>query len=161
MSLLVTGPAAFPRRTAAVRIVDVLNHKGPAVATLQESATVRELVDVLVTRGIGSVVVVSRTGSVAGIVSERDVVTHLGASDQQLLDAPLSSIMNAVVTCTPSDEVVAVLQTMTDRRIRHLPVLDSGRLVGLVSIGDLVKSRIDDLRVERDQMSAYITGSPL
>jgi CBS domain-containing protein len=139
----------------------VLNRKGAAVATLQASASVRDLVGVLVARGIGSVVVMSASGAVAGIVSERDVVMSLGTQDERVLDEPISSIMNAAVTCAPSDEVDSVLQTMTDRRIRHLPVLDEGQLAGLVSIGDLVKSRIDDLRLERDQMSAYISGSPL
>lgn len=143
-----------------MNIVDVLKRKGATVATLNGSATVRELVGVLADHGIGCVVVLSQAGSVAGIVSERDVVRNLHEKPERILDQPIQAIMSVDVTvCAPSDSVDSVLQTMTDRRIRHLPVLQDGCLVGLVSIGDLVKSRIDDLRHERDQMSAYISGS--
>ena len=142
-----------------MRVADVLKRKGATVATLDETATVRELVGVLVDQGIGSVVVLSQAGSVAGLVSERDVVSRLGDEPERLLERPIRAIMNAdFVVCAPSDSVDSVLQTMTERRIRHFPVLEDGRLVGLVSIGDLVKSRIDDLSHERDQMSAYISG---
>jgi CBS domain-containing protein len=144
-----------------VRVADVLKLKDAMVATLEESATVRELVGVLVDRGIGSVVVVSPSGSVAGVVSERDVVRRLHDAPDQLFEQPIRGIMNVdFVVCAPSDTVDSVLQTMTESRIRHVPVLQDERLVGLVSIGDLVKSRIDDLSHERDQMSAYISGSP-
>jgi len=145
-----------------MRVADVLKRKGATVATLDESATVRELVGVLVDQGIGSVVVLSQAGSVAGLVSERDVVSRLGDEPERLLEQPIRAIMSVdFVVCAPSDSVDFVLQTMTDRRIRHFPVLQDGRLVGLVSIGDLVKSRIDDLSHERDQMSAYISGSSI
>ncbi len=122
---------------------------------------VRQLLELLVDQGIGSVVVVStEAGSptVIGLVTERDVVHRLRHGGG-ILDQQVGSIMNVVLTCTPEDTVDSVLQTMTDRRTRHLPVVDDGRLVGLVSIGDLVKSRIEDLSHERDQMSAYISGS--
>ena len=145
-----------------MRIADVLRRKGAVVATLDRSATIRELVGVLVDQGIGSVVVLSPDGSVAGVVNERDVVRCLNDQPERTAEQPVQSIMNVdVVVCAPTDSVDAVLQTMTDRRIRHLPVLEDGRIVGLVSIGDLVKSRIDDLSHERDQMSAYISGSPI
>jgi CBS domain-containing protein len=145
-----------------VRVADVLKRKGAMVATLDESATVGELVGVLVDHGVGSVVVLSQAGSVAGLVSERDVVSRLHDEPEQLLEQPIRAIMNVdFVVCAPADSVDSVLQTMTDRRIRHFPVLQDGRLVGLVSIGDLVKSRIDDLSHERDQMSAYISGSSI
>ena len=144
-----------------MRIADVLKRKGAAVATLDGSATMREVVGVLVGQGIGSIVVLSPDGSVAGLVSERDVVRCLNDKPAQTLEQPVQAIMNVdVVVCAPTDSVDSVMQTMTDRRIRHLPVLEDGRIVGLVSIGDLVKSRIDDLSHERDQMSAYISGSP-
>jgi CBS domain-containing protein len=142
-----------------MRIVDVLKRKGAAVVTLDGSATVRHLVGVLIDHGIGAVVVLSQAGSVAGIVNERDIVRRLHDEPERILEQTIQAVMTAdVVVCAPSDLVDGVLQTMTDRRVRHLPVLENGRLVGLVSIGDLVKSRIDDLRHERDQMSAYISG---
>jgi CBS domain-containing protein len=150
------------REDGSVRVADVLKRKGATVATLAESASVRDLIGVLVDRGIGSVVVLSHAGSVAGLVSERDVVSRLHEAPEQLLEQPIRVIMNVdVVVCGPMDSVDSVLQTMTERRIRHVPVLQDGRLVGLVSIGDLVKSRIDDLSHERDQMSAYIRGSSI
>jgi CBS domain-containing protein len=145
-----------------VRIVDVLKRKGGAVATLDGSAKVLQLVGVLAEHGIGSVVILSQAGSVAGIVSERDVVRRLREEPERILEQSIQAIMNVdVIVCAPSDSVDSVLQTMTDRRIRHLPVLEDGRLVGLVSIGDLVKTHIDELRHERDQMSAYISGSAM
>ena len=144
-----------------MRVAEVLNRKGATVATLEESATVREFVGLLVERGIGSVVVMSRAGVVLGLANERDLVTSLHMQPEGLLEQPIAVLTNTdFAACPPSDLVDSALQTMTDRRIRHLPVLDDGRLVGLVSIGDLVKSRIDDLSHERDQMSAYISGSP-
>lgn len=144
-----------------MRIVDVLKRKGLEVATLDGSATVRQLVGLMVDQGIGSVVVLSQQGSVAGLVSERDLVRRLRVEPEQILEQPVQAIMNVdIVLCAPTDSVDAVLETMTDRRIRHLPVVEDGHLIGLVSIGDLVKSHIDDLSHERDQMSAYISGSP-
>jgi CBS domain-containing protein len=143
-----------------VLIADVLKRKGAKVATIAQSATVRELVVVLVEEAIGSVVVISLAGAPVGIVSERDVIVHLPELGERLLDQSVDAIMSNVVSCLPSDTVDTVLETMTDRRIRHLPVVADEELVGVVSIGDLVKSRLDDLRHERDQMSDYISGSP-
>jgi CBS domain-containing protein len=143
-----------------VRISDVLQSKGPDVTTLDAGATVRELVAVLGERRIGAVIVSSGDRSPAGMVSERDVVRQLQLQAGELLDQPVASIMSAdVVVCAPRDTVDAVLQLMTERRIRHVPVVEDARVVGIVSIGDLVKSRIGELRLERDQLSSYISGS--
>jgi CBS domain-containing protein len=138
-------------------IVTVLRAKGDAVVTVPPTATVRELLDTLARHRIGAVVVSSGAG-IAGIVSERDVVRHLRASGASILDRPVARIMTTdVVTCrreTPVDELMA---TMTDRRIRHVPVVDDhGAIVGIVSIGDLVKSRISELESERDDLVGYI-----
>jgi CBS domain-containing protein len=137
-------------------IVTVLRAKGDSVVTVPPSATVRELLDTLAEHRIGAVVVSSGAG-IAGIVSERDVVRHLRGG-AELLDRPVAQIMTTeVVTCraeTPVDELMA---TMTDRRIRHVPVVDDhGVIVGIVSIGDLVKSRINELESERDELVGYI-----
>ena len=144
-----------------MRIADVLKGKGATVSTLEAGATVQQLLELLADQGIGSVVVVSPDSSgatVIGLVNERDVVHRLRHGDS-VLRQTVGSIMNMALTCGPDDTVDSVLETMTDRRTRHLPVVEDGRLVGLVSIGDLVKSRMEDLSHERDQMSAYISGS--
>ncbi len=138
-------------------IVTVLRSKGEFVATIPPTATVRELLGVLAEHRIGAVVV-SADDSIAGIVSERDVVRRLGDDAAGLLDRPVSAIMTAdVVTCTPQTAVEDLARTMTERRIRHVPVVDDdGALVGIVSIGDVVKSRISELESERDDLVGYI-----
>ena len=137
-------------------IVTVLRAKGDSVVTVPPSATVRELLDVLAEHRIGAVVVSSGAG-IAGIVSERDVVRHL-RDGAELLDQPIARIMTTeVVTCRRDTPVDALMTTMTERRIRHVPVVDErGAIVGIVSIGDLVKSRISELESERDDLVGYI-----
>jgi CBS domain-containing protein len=137
-------------------IVTLLRAKGDAVVTVSPSATVRELLDTLAEHRIGAVVVCSDE-EIAGIVSERDVVRHLRGG-AQLLDQPVSDIMTTdVVTCRGETAVDELMTTMTERRIRHVPVVDdAGALVGIVSIGDLVKSRISELVSERDDLVGYI-----
>ena len=137
-------------------IVTVLRAKGDSVVTVPPSATVRELLDVLAEHRIGAVVVSSGAG-IAGIVSERDVVRHL-RKGAELLDQPIARIMTTeVVTCRRDTPVEALMATMTERRIRHVPVVDDhGAIVGIVSIGDLVKSRISELESERDDLVGYI-----
>jgi CBS domain-containing protein len=140
----------------AMLIVTVLRTKGDAVVTVPPSATVRELLDTLAEHRIGAVVVSSGAG-IAGIVSERDVVRRLrdGAA---LLDQAVARIMTTeVVTCRCETPVDELMTTMTERRIRHVPVVDErGAIVGIVSIGDLVKSRISELESERDDLVGYI-----
>lgn len=138
-------------------IVTMLRSKGDFVATVQPTATVRELLATLAEHRIGAVVV-SVAGGIDGIVSERDVVRHLSAAGGALLDRPVSSIMTAeVVTCRPDAAIDDLMRTMTDRRIRHVPVVDDdGALVGIVSIGDIVKHRIAELESERDDLVGYI-----
>ena len=137
-------------------IVTLLRAKGDAVVTVSPSATVRELLDTLAEHRIGAVVVCSDE-EIAGIVSERDDVRHLRGG-AQLLDQPVSDIMTTdVVTCRGETAVDELMTTMTERRIRHVPVVDdAGALVGIVSIGDLVKSRISELVSERDDLVGYI-----
>jgi CBS domain-containing protein len=142
------------------RIADVLRGKGSAVATIQPDAPVSELLTLLVDRNIGAVVVTSG-GAVAGIVSERDVVHRVHRDGVALLSVPVSEIMTSdVVTCLPGDEVDNLMRIMTERRIRHLPVVVDGSLAGIVSIGDLVKARIGELEDERAHLHSYLaTGS--
>ena len=138
-------------------IVTMLRSKGDFVATVAPTATIRDLLETLAEHRIGAVVV-SADGGIDGSVSERDVVRHLTAAGGALLDQPVSSIMTAdVVTCRGDTAVEDLMRTMTDRRIRHVPVVDDdGTVVGIVSIGDVVKSRISELEGERDDLVGYI-----
>ena len=138
-------------------IATVLRSKGDFVATVVPSANVQELLDTLAEHRIGAVVVSSGAG-IAGIVSERDVVRHLRTDGAALLRQPVARIMTTdVVTCRRETPVEELMATMTERRIRHVPVVnDHGVLVGIVSIGDLVKSRMSELEGERDDLIGYI-----
>ncbi|TQF74203.1 CBS domain-containing protein [Rhodococcus spelaei] len=142
-----------------MRIADVLQNKGPAVVTVDPGITVSALIGELARRNVGALVVV-RNNAMVGIVTERDVVRQIHERGAGLLNASVADIMTtAVFTCAPADTVDSLAATMTERRIRHLPVLENGHLVGIVSIGDVVKSRIDELQSERDQLEAYIDRS--
>ncbi|TVT30801.1 CBS domain-containing protein [Amycolatopsis rhizosphaerae] len=140
-----------------MRIADVLRNKGTAVATVPPEATVTELLAGLAEHNIGAMVVVGPEG-VAGIVSERDVVRKLHEHGAEVLSRPVSEIMTRLVaTCTPRDSVDDLTVLMTRRRIRHVPVLDGARLAGIVSIGDVVKTRMEELETSQEQLHAYIT----
>ncbi|BBY15175.1 CBS domain-containing protein [Mycolicibacterium litorale] len=141
-----------------MRIADVLRGKGSAVATITETTTVTGLLAELATHNIGAMVVVGPDGMV-GMVSERDVVRQLQVRGADLLRMPVSEIMTGVVvTCTPNDPVDDLAALMTNNRVRHVPVLENGRLAGIVSIGDVVKTRMEQLQAEQEQLQAYITG---
>jgi len=142
-----------------MRIADLIARKGSAVLTVPPDAPVTELLSVLAARNVGAAVVVEGE-RLAGIVSERDVVRHLHDRGADLLAVPVSEIMTTVVaTCRAEDDVQTLSRTMTDRRIRHIPVVDDQeRLTGIVSIGDVVKTRIDQLEEHRNQLEAYISG---
>src|SRR3712207_5311564 len=142
-----------------MRITDVLRRKGTLVITISPDDSVKNLLAALAEHGVGALVVSGGDGSVDGIVSERDVVRRLHRDGASILDAPVSSIMTeAVHTCVPGDSLDDLMVTMTEKRVRHIPVLVDGRLHGIVSIGDVVKHRIEELQSERDQLTAYITG---
>ena len=139
-----------------MRIADVLRTKGSAVATIDQDVPVSELLRALAEHNVGAIVVVG-AGGVAGIVSERDVVRRLHESGADLLSSPVSEIMTTeVFTCSPADTVDSLTVVMTERRFRHVPVISDGQLVGIVSIGDVVKSRIGQLEQSQDQLQAYI-----
>jgi CBS domain-containing protein len=135
----------------------VLKNKGGSVSTVDPDMTVSELLDGLVTRNIGAMVVVGPLGLV-GIVSERDVVRKLHEFGVELLGRPVSEIMTAqVITCTPADSVDSLSVLMTTNRVRHVPVIEGGQLAGIVSIGDVVKTRMEELQTQQEQLEAYIT----
>jgi CBS domain-containing protein len=142
-----------------MRITDVLRGKGTNVVTIRPESSVTELLDLLARHGVGALVV-SRDGeTVEGIVSERDVVRRLQRDGASMLSIPVSEIMTAEVhTAAPDADLEDLMRLMTERRFRHVPVVVGGTLTGIVSIGDVVKHRIDELQAERDQLTAYITG---
>jgi CBS domain-containing protein len=141
-------------------ISDVLRAKGTQVVTVTPDTRVRRLLAVLAEHRIGAVVV-SRDGSaVDGIVSERDIVQALAGRGAAVMSEPVTAIYTAEVhTVTPQTSIEEVMRLMTERRIRHAPVVIDGRLQGIVSIGDVVKIRIGELETERTALTDYITGT--
>jgi CBS domain-containing protein len=142
-----------------MHIVDILDHKGSEVFTINRQASVREAVAELTRRSIGALVVSPDGVEIDGLVSEPDVVRHLDRLGPELLRAPVASIMSTpVYTCAPDDTPEEVMAVMTNRRVRHLPVVRDGAICGLVSIGDVVKSRIEELETDHKVLVEYITA---
>jgi CBS domain-containing protein len=139
-----------------MRIADVLRGKGGAVVTIKPDATVAELIAGLADHNIGAMVVAGPDG-VKGIVSERDVVRQLHTHGASVLSRPVEKIMTTLVsTCTKEDTVDSLTLLMTENRVRHVPVLEDGKLIGIVSIGDVVKTRMQELETEHEQLQSYI-----
>ncbi len=140
-----------------MRITEVLRNKQLRdVVTISPDAGVRELVATLAEHNIGALIVSSDGKTMDGIVSERDVVRRMH-SDGTVIDNTVGAIMTQVVrTCAPDDDLDEVMRVMTEGRFRHIPVCDADDLIGIVSIGDLVKHKIDQLQFERDQLDSYV-----
>ena len=143
-----------------MRISDILRAKGAGVVTVAPTEQVRDLVALLAEHNVGALVVSSDGAAVEGIVSERDVTRGL-ASGAAVLDTQVSAIMTPdVQTCTQDESIEHLMRLMTDRHIRHVPVLsEDGVLTGIVSIGDVVKSRIGQLEFEKEQLEGYISST--
>jgi CBS domain-containing protein len=138
-------------------VSDVLSQKGNAVFTVIPATSVADLSQQLSSRRIGSVLVLDVDGSVSGIVSERDLVRALARHGAAALELEARQVMTRdVVTCDPDDSIDGVMKTMTEGRFRHLPVVRRGELLGLVSIGDVVKARLEETRHETEALKAYI-----
>jgi CBS domain-containing protein len=137
----------------------ILDTKGRKVVTTRPDTSVAEAVSRLRAEGIGAMVVLSGSGRLDGIISERDVVRGLARHGRTVLDLKVADLMTrAVTTCSPKDTVKAVMAVMTERRVRHLPVVEAGRLLGIVSIGDVVKNRLDEMELEVNVLrDAYLT----
>ena len=130
-----------------------------AVLTIRSQATVGEAAHTLSERRIGSLVVSEDGRHAVGIVSERDIVREIGRRGAGILSDPVERLMTRdLVTCTRDDTADAVLATMTEGRFRHLPVVEGGELVGLISIGDVVKARLGELSMERDALEGMVKG---
>lgn len=140
-----------------MRVSGLLEVKGSQVVTTGPDATVADIVSLLADRGIGAVVVSATGSDIQGLVSERDIVRALAARGTVVLDEPVTTIMTReVVTCHLGTTVEQLMTKMTERRVRHVPVVDRGALVGIVSIGDAVKDRITDLELETRVLHDYI-----
>jgi CBS domain-containing protein len=140
-------------------IAAILQSKGDEVFSIAAGETVRAAITLLADKRIGAAPVLDG-GRVAGIISERDILYGLAREGPALLDRRVEAVMTAdPVTVTPDTPVLHALATMTKRRVRHLPVIDGGALAGFVSIGDLVKLRIDRIQAEADAMRNYIAGT--
>jgi len=143
-----------------MNVETILNTKGRAVITIAPEATIAEAVALLSDKGIGAVVVSGDAGVLAGILSERDIVHALAKRGAALLTLPVSALMTRqVFTCRAQDSIAELMAEMTKRRIRHLPVLEEGRLAGIVSIGDVVKNRLDEVESEASSLRQFITSA--
>jgi len=141
-------------------ISDILRVKGMQVVTITPDTKVRHLLAVLAEHGIGAVVVSHDGTSVDGIASERDIVRALARRGAAVMSEPVTAIYTAEVhTVTPQTPLEEIMRLMTEHRVRHAPVVVGGRLHGIVSIGDVVKNRIDELETERTALTDYITGT--
>ncbi|WDR05140.1 CBS domain-containing protein [Devosia rhodophyticola] len=137
----------------------ILGAKGSDVKTLPASATVADAVDMLNTHNIGAVIVAGDDGSVMGIFSERDLVRHLGKQPADSLTKPISALMTStVVTCSRDTSIDEVMERMTSRRIRHVPVLEGSKLIGIISIGDVVKFKIEQAERDAEALRDYIAS---
>lgn len=143
----------------AVRISTILARKGSEVVTVRPDAMLLAAAEALAKRNIGALVVSSDGRTVEGIVSERDLVRELARRGTGAVKQTVAEVMSRdVTTCAPDATVDELMATMTGRRVRHVPILDEGALAGIVSIGDVVKHRLDELEVEKESLEHYVTG---
>lgn len=141
-------------------VAAILDHKGHEIVSSRPDDTLEAIARLLSQHRIGAVLVRDAAGSILGILSERDIVRAIAAHGAQALALTASAVMTReIVYGCPSDTVDKVLSTMTERRIRHLPVVHEGKLVGFVSIGDVVKRRIADVEEEADQLRQFVAGN--
>jgi CBS domain-containing protein len=144
---------------AGVNVAHLLATKGRDVATINQERSVRDAVAMLKERGIGALVVVGGTGPLTGILSERDVVRAFAREGADALDLRVAALMStSVTTCEESTSVNELMTTMTEKRIRHVPVVQDGLLVGIVSIGDVVKARVTELENEKRDLLEYVSA---
>ena len=142
-----------------MKVQAMIDAKGSQVATTRSDTTVTTVVGMLKLEGVGALVVSDDGNHLAGIISERDVVRGLAEHGAELLDMKVADLMTQnVKTCMPDADIKQVMSEMTRSRIRHLPVLDDGRLCGIISIGDVVKNRLDELETETNVLRDYIVG---
>jgi CBS domain-containing protein len=141
-----------------MRVADIIRLKGDGVGTIPPDASIADVVSQLARLGVGAMIVSEEGRSVAGIISERDIVRRLDGDGPVVLERRVADLMTAeVVTCSLQDTLAELMSVMTERRIRHIPVVEDGLLSGVVSIGDVVKGRLQELEDERRHLEEYIT----
>jgi CBS domain-containing protein len=142
-----------------MRIGQILQRKGGDVATIEPTASIVDVIDSLGTHGVGALVVSSDGKTIGGIISERDIVRSLATLGAATLEATAAELMTAeVFTCELDATTEQLMSEMTKGRFRHVPVVEAGVLVGIISIGDVVNARVDELEIERQQLTDYISG---
>ena len=141
-----------------MNVETILRKKGDTVIAVDPDDAVSEVVQILTTNRIGATLVRDATGAVVGIISERDIVRGIAQHSTNCLDMVVRDFMTSpVISCAPSDNIDEIMELMTERRIRHLPVVDDDKLIGVISIGDVVKQRISDIEHESEALRQYIT----
>lgn len=143
-----------------MHVTEILARKGSDVVTVAPDDTIGEAADILAERRFGALVVSTGDGKIDGIISERDLVRGLAQFKETLREQPVSALMTSPVrTCIGADRIGDLMEQMTEHRIRHLPVEDGGKLVGMISIGDVVKVRVSELEEEARHLEGYISGA--
>ena len=141
-------------------VAEILKMKGSDVVSTGPGETVAALVRLLNVKRIGAVVVRDAEGKVIGMLSERDIIRGIAVQGERALDMQVRDLMtHEVITCKTTDTVSEVMKVMTERRFRHLPVVDDGKLLGLISIGDVVKNRLDETEIEARVLRDYVIAS--
>jgi CBS domain-containing protein len=140
-----------------MNIAQILKAKGRAVATVRPDAPLSEIIDKLAQKRIGAIVVVGDNGEVAGIISERDIIRRLAERGEAVLKEPVAqSMTTSVISCQGTSTLDEIMEVMTQGRFRHVPVIEDGALVGIVSIGDIVKHRVQEMERDSVAMRDYI-----
>ncbi|MCG8692266.1 MAG: CBS domain-containing protein [Minwuiales bacterium] len=143
-----------------MHVSSVLRQKGADVASVGPDQTIAETAALLSERRIGAALVLAPSGDVLGVISERDIVRGIAANGQNCLTLTVRSLMTEnVISCGPDDKLDDIMSMMTEHRIRHLPVMDGGRLAGIISIGDVVKNRVAEIEMESKAMREYIASA--
>lgn len=140
-----------------MKIKTILATKGSKVITIRADATLKEAVDILAKNNIGAMVVVDEGGKPVGILSERDIVREAARNEQAFAQTAWAVMTKVVIAGSPHDDLKSVLKTMTEKHFRHLPIIDRGQLVGIVSIGDMVKAQIDEYEGEIETLQTQLT----
>jgi CBS domain-containing protein len=147
-------------REASVTVHTILSRKGATVYTIEPTASIAYASKSLADHGIGALVVTGADGRTVGIISERDIVRALSAQGSAVLDTPVAEVMTRkVISCSRQDKLVDLMQRMTEGKFRHFPVIEDGKLIGIVSIGDVVKSRLEAMEQESNALREYIRSA--
>jgi CBS domain-containing protein len=141
-----------------MHVAAVIKRKGSNVVSIAPDRTTAEAVNLLIKNGIGAVLVLDGTGTIHGILSERDIINGLSRHGADALTQPVDALMTRdVLRCSPHDTIAEVMEVITERRTRHLAVIEDGKLAGLISIGDVVKQRLIDTNLEVETLRGYVS----